>query len=94
MAFSRRVVIVQQRRCPHELERPQAGVAEDVDQGDVTEPQADLGHDDPDLGQRGERQGRLDVGLHAAGEVREDGGRQAQSDDHAPRARATSPGAG
>ena len=69
MAFSSSVVVVQQRRRPQELQRPQAGVAEQVDQGDVPEPQADLGDDQPDLRQRGERQGRLDVRLHAAGQV-------------------------
>ena len=44
-----RVVVVQQRRRPEELERPQAGVAQQVDQRDVAEAQADLGDDDPDL---------------------------------------------
>ena len=52
-----RVVVVQQRRGPEELQRPQAGVAEQVDQGDVAEPEADLGDDQADLRQRGERQG-------------------------------------
>ena len=45
--------------APQELQRPQAGVAEQVDQGDVAQPEADLGDDQPDLRQRGERQADL-----------------------------------
>ena len=53
----------QRRLRPHELQGPQAGVAQEVDQGDVAEAQADLGDDDADLCHRGEREGTLDVGL-------------------------------
>ena len=78
------VVVVQQRRGPEQLEGPQAGVADDVDQRDVPQPEADLGRDDPDLGQRGEGQSRLGVGLHPARDRRED--RRGQADRHDDRA--------
>ena len=65
MAFSMRAVVLEQHRGTHELEGPQAGVADQVDQRDPVPAQADLGDDEADLRDRGERQGALDVGLGA-----------------------------
>ena len=41
MAFSSSVIIVQQGRRPEELERPQAGVAQEVDQRHVADQKCD-----------------------------------------------------
>ena len=75
------VVVVQQRRRPEQLEGPQAGVADDVDQRDVAEPEADLGRDQPDLRQRGEGHRPLGVGLGPDRDGRQHGRRQPDRHD-------------
>ncbi len=60
-----------------------ATMPDDMHQGQIAKPQADFGHDDAHLRQRGERQGAFDVGLHPAGE-RGKHGRQQSHRDHRP----------
>ncbi len=76
-----RVLVVEQRRRPEQLERSEAGMSDDVNEREVTQSQADLDRDDSDLRQRSERERALRVGLDSTGDLRKDRRRQAERHD-------------
>ena len=67
------VVIVQQRRSAEELQRPQTGMAQQMDQGQVAKTQTDFRDNDADLRQRCEREDGFDVGLYAPDQIGQPG---------------------